>query len=182
MDNSFTSISQPLNLSVMGGDLQKGHIQEAFSYGSDKLKITKTGKEIKAAVGAAKSVYEQKAQQALIQCNEYKAQVPQGIVPTVEIPDYWCGNYKGLVSGMKRYTWDDCKICATSTQGNSMVPVSEDKVYSDTENSACSKYNDCLRKYCEYKAECALIDTIVNGLDDSKKYDLSIHQAAALGF
>lgn len=180
----FTSIAQNINLAAMGGnDLSKSNIAEAFMYGSDKLKITKTGKEIKAALEPKCAVFKEKAQSCLTKANAYKAQIPKEIVPTESVPSYWTRGYDDKIpTDLKRYSWDSCKQCGIEAADNSMAIVSNSDEYEKAEASLCSKYNEEVRKYYEYMVECCLIETITNGLDDKSVNELSVTQAAALGF
>lgn len=181
MDNIDSTILKHFHQSksIVNSNISKGMVSDAFGY-SNAIKITKTGKEMKAgfetlmkACQSEKDAIAKKMNDCLSKCS---------IVPTQEPSSYLFGPYKSkFVSIPKMFSWKEMSALRKSNQKEYVESVVSKSETTD-QYACCDQYNDCCRDYIRKSKELFLIDTIINGLEDSKKYELTTQQAGLLGF
>lgn len=166
-------------------ETEKAHIMEALSYGND-IKVTKTGKEIKAQV---KDVLIPKLNAEL---EEWKGKADGflegcGKAPTKTPPPYWTGDTE-LAVPYKIYDWNETYIpCerdsvsyetlsvedAAAKRGN--VPENEEQA------KARNDYNEAVRMVANVMVDLKACDILLS-LQDGKEYELTPRQVLTLGF
>ena len=81
----------------------------------------------------------------------------------------------------KMYNWRETYCDSPTSEMGQVLENSQQSNQKDICQQK-DKYNSLIRKYISMIKEVAQIDTMINNLDDSKKYQLSIKQATLLGF
>lgn len=159
--------------------IQKSHITEMFGY-QNNLNIDKTGVEIKEALKKVRNKEENEK-------NTYHATATTllaslGCEPTEEIDNWVIDGYEDIIgSTPKLFPWRETYCESVSEMGQVLQTSQGDTNQKDV----CKQkddYNRCIRKYIDAIKEIAQIDTMINNLDDKKKYQLTIKQATILGF
>ena len=166
-------------------ETEKAHIMEALSYGND-IKVTKTGKEIKAQVkdvlipklNAELEEWKGKADGFLESC---------GKAPTKTPPPYWTGDTE-LAVPYKIYDWNETYIPrerdsvsyetlsvedAAAKRGN--IPENEEQA------KARNDYNEAVRMVANVMVDLKACDILLS-LQDGKEYELTPRQVLTLGF
>ena len=167
-------------------ETEKAHIMEALSYGND-IKVTKTGKEIKAQVSdvvipklnAELEKYKGEADALLATC---------GTAPT-KTPDPWWTAETEIEVPYKVYTWQETSVPrndrpslgyeslsaedAAAKKGN--IPESAEQA------EARNKYNEAVRMVCNVLVDLKACNILLS-LTDNKQYELSPRQVLTLGF
>lgn len=154
--------------------------------------IEKTGKEIKVKIQAAKTADDVEAAAYVVQAAEWLKQCATKPTDTSVIGDYELRNMKlkfGKVpecfTWEETYAWDNANKPQVENQYTAMAAYGQDtkvvEKVTPVENPL-RKYNQCIRLYVEARVESLILDTVIQNMDDKKKYKLSAEQAAKLGF
>lgn len=140
---------------------EKGQIAERLSYGygsgSEPLKFTKTGKELKAQIPGLLSALNIKKAEILVKLGELSTAA--GIVPNKE----W---FNDIISGLTvaRYDWKQCdELCEAG-------------------NTAANDYNAWCYTLSDIVDDINALTVINANLKDDAKYTLSVSQLLALQF
>lgn len=164
-------------------DLQKGHIVDAFGYGDDKLKIEKTGKEIKAKLTPMQVEYQAEKSELKNKMDRMKEIV--GEEPTRGMEDYEFRGVK-IDDPPKSYEWRKTEYEDVESKPmihHAMIAQSTPAGAQSKEKAeAANKYNNYRYKYLELCAEIAFIEMMQRNISDTIKYSLNAKQATALGF
>ena len=142
--------------------IQKGEIMDRLGYGyggSEALKFTKTGKELKAMLPELIAKLTEQRSVLLGQMAAFKTLA--GIEPTDSY-----GN------GIPRYDWSCCE--QPYDQVNKQYPAPTEQ------NKACRSFNDCASRIRSIDEDIIACKAIMAGADDKQKYNLSIAQMMAL--
>jgi len=166
--------------------VKKGIVVDSFSHDKD-FKIFKTGKQLKIALERVKS----EQQSVKDKCNIEMSQILKQVTypPVEEFDEY---SFHGVRSKMtyipKRYDWDrflnekeSYGVTMSTLVSGNVVDKKDWKVPED-EKALCRKYNDEGYKYLSASVDIVMLDTIIESLEDNKKYSLSIKQAAMINF
>lgn len=155
-------------------DIHKSHL--GYMLGSDNLKVSKKGKEIKEKL--EKVLSDEKDQKTTLstECTSLKEKI--GTEPTCDVDDYTFQGLKNRIAvAPKVYEWNECysnvQISETSPDSDKLI------------NDVCTlkrKYNQCVREFIESSAEIIQIQTMIDNMDEKKSYDLTVKQASVLGF
>lgn len=159
--------------------LNKSHITDSFLHSSNELKIYKSGQQIKDSLTQTKQKYTASKQLCLEQMEQLLKQCGQQ--PTEEIDKYMLSPYEDKFSMLpKTFSW---KVCDSISEKQSVseLTITDQSQPNQDAAQCCRKYNDCVRKYITTCKDCFVIDTMINGLQDKRQYELTIRQAAALG-
>lgn len=159
-------------------EIQKSHITEIFGYGQNQIQISKTGKEIKSALQGIKAKEEAEKSKYLTQYTTILAQI--GCEPTEDVEEYVVDGFTDKLGDVpKMFSWRECYNDSGSLSSFTNLQEKE------SANDICKlkeQYNRCVRKYIDCCKEIAQIDTMINNLEDSKKFSLTVKQATILGF
>lgn len=193
----FNSIrNQPLNLSGFsnlpkekkvekgedGDELKKGHFSEIFGYSSD-VKVEKKGKDIKQALEALvpkergqKEEYYDKMKSELEACEHQ---------PTEEPSNYMFDGLKHKLDVVpKMFSYDMIrKYNDAQESGVSGAMTVEEEVPEGHEgDNHYEEYNEYAREYIKQCVDLVKMNTMIDNINESKKYELTVQQAAMLGF
>jgi len=161
--------------------LKKG-VYNTINY-SDNLKVSKTGKEIKEQVNSkllpnlqtTLELKEGEADDLLENC---------GKAPTKDVDSYWIDNMK-IKCSLKVYDWNELYVNNDSSISSSLSAEDAKNNQNFPENESQSesrrKYNDIVRNICSIKLDIKACE-ILQGLKDSKSYDLPPRQIISLEF
>lgn len=144
------------------GAIQKGEIMDRLGYGyggSEALKFTKTGKELKAMLPDIIAKLGEQRSILLGQMAAFKTLA--GIEPTDSY-----GN------GIPRYDWSCCEQPYDQITKQYPAPTEQ--------NKACRSFNDCASRIRSIDEDIVACKAIMAGADDKQKYNLSIAQMMAL--
>lgn len=178
----FSSINKGLNLESFSNgqeEIQKSHITEMFGY-KNNLNIEKTGADIKEALKKARSKEENEK-------NAYHATATTllaslGCEPTEDMDSWQIDGFEDKIGSIpKIFPWRET-YCESVSETGQVLQTSQG---TDNTQDVCKQkdaYNGCIRRYVDSIKEIAQIDTMINNLDDKKKYSLTIKQATILGF
>ena len=167
--------------------LEKGNIAEVFTYGDNKVLISKKGSEIKTSLNTVKAGNDGKI--AVIKAQMDAILVKCGVVPT-EPMYYDSYGITPKTTDIKRFTWREVDEYAKS---NSTAVVAESST-TDTilgevtvaevkkvEENCLRTYNDLAYQYCSLQKDNTVVETMISGLNDKETYKLTIAQANAIG-
>ncbi len=160
--------------------LEKGGIASELRY-NGQLLVEKTGKEVKEALTKFSQLYEEQKNTLALELAELKGRI--GIEPMQDLSNYSYDRLKARFGNTNLwcYSWEQRRRC--ENPGDSAEPAAiQAYKESDASCSMMDQYNDKLYKYAELCVEMCYMDTLLNNLNDTKKYALSIEQAAMLGF
>ena len=172
LEKSFVSLCD-------NDSLQKSHIANMFGYGQEAIKIEKTGKDIKAALQDIKTKNEVIKDIVAEKIKTLKSEI--GTEPNQECDSYIIEGFEDRLGLLpNKYSWQEiyneekCDTNTTVTLENT-----------EAQKSTCDKkreYNELVNKFVSYSVEILQTDTILNNISDDKKYQLTVKQAAILGF
>lgn len=149
-------------LTQLTGNIEKGEIMDRLGYGyggSEALKFTKTGKELKAMLP---DIIAKLGDQRSIMLGQMAAfKTLAGIEPTDSY-----GN------GVPRYDWSCCEQKYDEITKQYPAPTDQ--------NKACRSFNDCASRIRSIDEDIIACKAIITGADDKQKYNLSIAQMMAL--
>lgn len=167
-------------------ETEKAHIMEALSYGND-IKVTKTGKEIKAQVkdvlipklNAELEKYKGEADAKLALC---------GNAPTKTPSPWWTGETE-LEVPYKVYDWKETYYDCNPRPSISYETLSAEDAASKRGNvpenaeqaQARNEYNEAVRMVCNVLVDLKACDILLS-LSDGKEYELTPRQVLTLGF
>jgi hypothetical protein len=166
-------------------ELEKGELLDTLNYDS-KIKVVKTGKEIKAQV--ASTVHpdlEARLTQAETDATDKLGDC--GNAPTHPVDPWWTRGIRGIDAGYKIYDWRETYIptndngigiadsVSTGKQKEVDIPTDQD------EATARSQYNDLVRQICDIKVDLKACD-IISQLNDKTRYELTPKQVLVFGF
>ena len=162
-------------------DLEKGDLSESLSYGSNKILLEKTGKEMKQ--GISKKILECK-----VEADHYMKDMKEALSKCPHSPMSEFDNYifKGCKDKMeyipKRFSWDEIRK-HTKTANEVVVSAVEQPVMTkeESQENYYEKYNMYARKYIRKCVDHCFLNVIHDGLVDKKKYQLSAEQSINLG-
>jgi len=168
------------------GKTEKAHIMEALSYGND-IKVTKTGKEIKAQVkdvlipklNAELEEWKGKADGFLENCGKAPAKTPA---------PWWTGDTEIEVP-YKVYDWNETYIPSADRGSISYETLSAEDAAAKKGNvpenadqaKARNDYNEAVRMVCNVLVDLKACDILLS-LKDGKEYELTPRQVLTLGF
>ncbi len=144
-------------------ELQKSHIRDLFEYGENKVRVSKTGKQIKEMLSGKKARSE--ANKIAIQAKMKACITECGFAPDEDCDYYMYAKYGGVCGDVLCYS---DKYCYSSDGGDESV------------KQCCRRYNQYARDYVNCCVDCHYIDTMINNVEDNKSYNLSISQIAEL--
>lgn len=160
--------------------IQKSHITEMFSY-QNNLNIEKTGAEIKEALKKARNKEENEKNKTHSTATSLLASL--GCEPTEEIDNWVIDGYEDIIgSTPKLFPWRETYCESPISEMGQVLQTSQNTNSAEEVCRQKDGYNRSIRKYVESIKEIAQIDTMINNLDDKKKYSLTIKQATILGF
>lgn len=169
-------------------ETEKAHIMDALSYGND-IKVTKTGKEIKAQVkdvlipklNAELEKYKGEADAKLALC---------GTAPTKTPAPWWTGETEIEVP-YKVYDWRETSYenpavgrpsLAYETLSAEDAAAKKGNVPETAEQAqARNEYNEAVRMVCNVLVDLKACDILLS-LKDGKEYELTPRQVLTLGF
>lgn len=165
-------------------DIEKSDIMQAISGCDSDIKVSKTGKELKAQADVLLSELNSKL--AVKQAEADMALKDCGSAPTKQ-PDKWYTDGVVTDCGYKVYDWNETYF--PENQGQIMASLSAEDLNSRKgnvpENRAqgeCRRaYNDIVYAICQIFVDIKACE-ILKGLEDGKQYQLSPRQIFALGF
>lgn len=180
----YTDTEENRKLDRVGQEVEKSDIMYALS-GTDGIKVSKTGKEIKEQVesvvlpelNAALATKKNAADEKLKDC---------GKAPSCEVYPYWTGEIKMDV-GYKIYKWEETYI---PENPNRLMPSlsaedSESKKGNIPENAnqaaARREYNDLVNAICNIMVDIKACEILKN-LKDGTEYELTPRQVLTLKF
>lgn len=164
-------------------ELTKSDIMYAFSDGSDAIKLTKTGAEIK------QQIQDVVRPELVTHLGSLKAQADEklkdcGAAPT-ELPDPYMTGGVAMDCGYKRYPWDavyydenarkDSITAEDDENKNGLRPESKEQA------TARREYNDLVYQMYNVCADLKALE-LLSQVKDKKNYDLTPRQAACLKF
>lgn len=178
------------------GNLEKGHLSEAFSYSDLKTAFTikKAGKDISGAMDKTIAFEESIIASCKAKAEAYKV---EGVEPTGNPSSYMSNGYGGhqsfgeipkVYSYEQKYPEDsysevkEAPVSTTMTMSGSMVSPAQKQGLSASVKKSMQNYNNCIHKIIECMVEIKIAKTVKNGVDENKSYELTVKQAAALGF
>jgi len=147
--------------------LTKGDLSNSFdSYGSNNLKISKKGSDIKEKLGLVIATKTQMLQDMTSQLIIFQQQV--GFTPDQPFrSEQDCP--------FNRY--DYCFTYVRKTEDADGKPIC-----TEDQSKLCNAYNDMLYAYCDTKNEVNTATFLQRNFEDNKSYDLTMSQAKSLGF
>lgn len=170
--NEFTSIPS-------FDDMQKSHITNMFGYGDSSIKIEKTGAEIKQSLEEIKSKNDIAKQSSYDKIELLVGEI--GTQPTEECERYSMEGLEDKVGIMpKKYRWQEIYQDDTSVVSNGLGISSQPTEQKPNEKKRA--YNNEVDKYVDICVENIQLDTMINNINLTKKYSLTIKQASVLGF
>ena len=158
-------------------NIEKGDVDEALGYGDNALPVTKTGKEIKAALTKMKE------EQSQIRDGKYSSMLMAltkcgSVEPTEEVSDYMFGSFKDKISVRpKMYSWQNRYSQDIKSETGEVTPDPNKALY-DCRNS----YNNCVSEYIRAAVGILKVDAMIRNIDEKKSYTLKMSQALAMGF
>lgn len=165
---------------------EKSDIMGAISgYGDSKIKVSKTGKEIKEQVDSV-IMPELTANLAAKEIEANNKLKDCGAAPT-HCPDPWWTDDVRMDCGYKIYNWKETEWCSNE---NRMYPSlsAEDSAEkkgncptSEAEAKARCEYNDIVRCICNIKVDIKACE-ILKTLKDTSTYELTPRQVLTLRF
>lgn len=164
-------------------ELTKSDIMYAFSDGSDAIKLTKTGAEIK------QQIQDVVRPELVTRLSSLKAQADEklkdcGAAPT-EFPDPYMTGGVAMDCGYKRYSWDAVYYDENSRQESITAEDDENKnglrPESKEQSTARREYNDLVYQMYNVCADLKALE-LLSQVNDKKNYDLTPRQAACLKF
>jgi len=159
-------------------EIQKSHITEMFGY-QNNLNIEKTGAEIKQSLEEIKSKNDIAKQSSYDKIELLVAEI--GTQPTEDCERYSMEGLEDKVGIMpKKYRWqeiyqDNCEV----SNGLSVATLQPTEQKPNEKKRA---YNNEVDKYVDICVENIQLDTMINNINLTKKYSLTIKQASVLGF
>lgn len=146
--------------------------------------VEKTGKDVKAKIQAIKTIDDTEAAGHILAANECLKNCT--IKPTSDdcIGDYELRGTKikfGTIPMM--FNWDE--VYAFDKQNEvslQTVDTYGQKVAMKKVENPYRMYNQHIRMYVECRVESIILDTVINNMDEKKKYKLTAEQASKLGF
>jgi len=164
-------------------ELTKSDIMYAFSDGSDAIKLTKTGAEIKQQIQGVV------CPELVTHLGSLKAQADEklkdcGAAPT-ELPDPYMTGGVAMDCGYKRYPWDAVYYDENARQDSITAEDDENKnglrPESKEQATARREYNDLVYQMYNVCADLKALE-LLSQVKDKKNYDLTPRQAACLKF
>jgi hypothetical protein len=169
------------NKTISNSDLIKSHIGYQFS-SSENLKVTKKGSEIKEKLKAIKD-------KELLEISGYQSKMEalKAVIPTAPSEPANDYNYEGIevLEKLMMFPWNETYCNGDNEKSDMVISASETKPEKSEAQILCDnkrEYNRNVDKIIECQKEIVLINTMLNNFSDSKTYDLSVRQAAVLGF
>lgn len=162
--------------------LQKSHVTEAFSYGQNAFKFSKTGKDIIMKVMEEKSRIEKEnigIEKMISECQEHFVTMPTekpylyGVKERVKVP------YK-LFNWNQTYYSNQSGEGKMSTCGESGVDCQPCNSQEEADNN--SKYNELVRNWIDNCAEIITLELYEKNIEENKTYELTPDQMLALKF
>lgn len=180
-------LPSPLNLGAADDRLSKAHLIYAFEGREGDLnKLKKKGSDIKAKLTDAINHENEEVVKALADAKKCKV---DGIEPTGMPSEYTLRGYpKSSFDKLpKLYTYDQKEpYYSSGNQTEVAMPIGVDSQVSKDENKSTiqkmNDYNHYVRKAIECMVEVKIAETLKNGIEDNKSYELTLKQAAVLGF
>lgn len=165
-------------------DIEKSDIMQAISGCDSDIKVSKTGKELKAQADVLLSELNSKL--AIKQAEADTALEDCGGAPTRQ-PDKWYTDGICTNCGYKVYDWNETYF--PENQSKIMPSLSAEDLSSrkgnvpeNREQAECRRaYNDIVYAICQIMVDIKACE-ILKGLDDGKEYTLTPRQIFALGF
>lgn len=161
-------------------DMQKSHITNMFGYGDSSIKIEKTGAEIKQSLEEIKSKNDIAKQSSYDKIELLVAEI--GTQPTEDCERYSMEGLEDKVGIMpKKYRWQEIyqDNCGEVSNGLSVATLQPTEQKPNEKKRA---YNNEVDKYVDICVENIQLDTMINNINLTKKYSLTIKQASVLGF
>jgi hypothetical protein len=166
-------------------DIEKSDIMNSLNYGSDSIKITKTGKEIKKQVDDV--ILPQLVADLEIQKNNADNKLSDcGTAPT-SMPDRWWTDGICIDCGYKIYNWEETYVPKESGVAMDTLSAEDSKEkainspLTSEESVARREYNDIVRNICNIVVDIKACE-ILKGLKDSDKYELTPRQIITFKF
>lgn len=148
--------------------IRKGEISDrlanGWGSGSEPIKFTKTGAEIKEKLPTIVSTLTSEKAVILASMAQLKTQI--GCEPT--------DSYSSKKFNLMRYTY---KMCDAPYD-----PLNRCYLDATDENKWCSAYNEACWKLLDIEQDLESISVITANIEDTKKYTLSVGQLVALQF
>lgn len=165
-------------------DVEKSDVMQAISGCDSDIKVSKTGKELKAQADILLSELNSKL--AIKQSEADMALKDCGGAPTRN-PDKWYTDGICTDCGYKIYDWNETYF--PENQSQIMPSLSAEDLSSrkgnipeNREQAECRRaYNDIVYAICQIMVDIKACE-ILKGLDDGKEYTLTPRQIFALGF
>jgi hypothetical protein len=167
------------NKTISNSDLIKSHIGYQFS-SSENLKVTKKGTEIKEKLKAIKD-------KELVEISGYQSKMEalKAVIPTAPSEPANDYNYEGIEVPEKLMIFPWNETYCNEEKSTMVISASETKPEKSEAQILCDnkrEYNRSVDKIIECQKEIVLVNTMLNNFNDSKTYDLSVRQAAVIGF
>lgn len=161
-------------------EMIKGGIASELRY-NGQLLVEKSGKEIKEALQSYKESYEKQKNELMMELAELRGSI--GVAPAQDLSNYSYDRLKERLGNVTLfcYSWEQRRQNECPQEGVPAAVVEQYKV-NEVACTQMNTYNDKLYKYADFCVELCYMDTLLNNLVDSKKYQLSVEQAALLGF
>jgi len=187
------TILEKLSLEHKIINLEKGHIQEAFSHSSTGLELKKNGKSIKEKLKVIKEKEEGERDMNQRMMIEQQAKI-NDYYPSEEMDDYI---YRGTKHKHKQipmiYSYEDTYAYDKAQKppeedSNHMMMASDhaeetmDAPMYESKNNPLRKYNEYARKYVQSCTDLFLLEILNDTLKDYTEYKLTLEQMATLGF
>jgi hypothetical protein len=162
----------------IGDSISKGSFSDEFRYNSNAIPISKTGKEIKVKLEDVK-------RGSINRCNDLANEMKDllakcSTVPTEEPSTYEFQKMKSkfdVIPKMFSFKHEEMNVPEGSMDQPKQMS-SEEKA----QRECCHMYNEMVYSYISAKIDTYVIETMIDGLKDSRNYDLTITQATDLGF
>lgn len=172
MDSNIENHKNTIKSNIIDS-FEKGRISEALTYGNSKIEITKTGKELKQAISS--KINQCKIEEVQLMTKMKECLKLCNSLPTSNFGEYMFKGCKDKLAFIPmRFSYEE----VNSSASNSEVSVTSKNSVS---NDNCNKYNSAARAYINKCVDTCFLQTIFNGIVDSKKYQLSVAQGVLLG-
>lgn len=182
-NNSFEEYDEEFD-KAEENDVEKSDVMQAISGCDSDIKVSKSGKELKAQADILLSELNSKL--AIKQAEADMALKDCGDAPTRQ-PDKWYTDGICTDCGYKVYDWNETYF--SENQSQIMPSLSAEDLSSrkgnipeNCEQAKCRRaYNDIVYAICQIMVDIKACE-ILKGLDDGKEYTLTPRQIFALGF
>lgn len=179
----ITPIQEIVKNNIANNILEKGEVNEAFSYGNE-ITYDWTGEDIKESLQRILSKKKGSVEMGLTALNDMK--ISSGLEPDETNSKYSFGGFEEKILASypilgKVYSWS-CR--STGSDCISNLPNFETGSKIDTESKAktvvCQQYNDLVDKVASECADACQIQLMLSNLEDGKIYKLTNSQLKVL--